>query len=202
MRIPGMKSTFSPILDALNIRKKSYSSDVRMKCADLASVTSYGDACEQFERITGIHIPKTTLHAFVQKIAPVLKSENAKHVESKRIQHAMADGTKTHSIYDTKNEVNVVIGCNNGKKVLVLASVNREWKDVGKDVDSILDRCDALVKDADRGIATSLAANVEHQLDLVHAVKETMIKLWSEGMPKDERDIVSEKMKRISYQRR
>lgn len=201
MRVACKESieTFSPILDALDIKKKVYANDVRMKCSDLASVTSYGKASEQFEKMTGIHVPKRTIHAFVQQIAPILKEENRKHVQSKELEHAVADGTKTHSIYKTKNEVNVIIGSSNGEKVLLAASVNREWKDVGMEVNGILNNCDALVRDADRSIATNVADKTEHQLDLVHAVKETMIKLWSENMPKDERDTVSRKMSGILF---
>lgn len=201
MRLPGIDGTFSPILAALSIRKKRYANDARMMLADMASVTSYGKAVEQFERITGIHVPKSTIHEFVQKVAPILKEENSKYLESKEIEHAIADGTKTHSVYGTKNEVSVVIGCSNngGKKVLLAASVNKDWQDVGMQVNGKLDNCDALVRDADRRIAASVADNTNHQLDLVHAVKETIIKLWSENMPKDERDAVSRKMRGILF---
>jgi hypothetical protein len=198
MKVLG-KGTFSPLLEALGIWKRRYSSDVRMKCADLASVTSYGDASKQFLQITGIHVPKRTIHAFVQQIAPVLKKENERHVQCKKVECGMADGTKTHSIYSTKNDVNVVIGYNSGKKVLLKVSVNEGWDDTAKDVNPILGRSDALVRDADRSIAKEIAYDTEHQLDLVHAVKETMIKLWGEDMPKSDRDIVSKRMKRILF---
>ncbi len=88
MKIPG-KGTLSSTLDALGIRRKRYSNDVRIMCSDLESDASYGRASKQFERITGIHVPKRTIHAFVEQIAPVLEEENMKAAESNSMEYAM-----------------------------------------------------------------------------------------------------------------
>ena len=55
-----------------------------------------------------------------------------------------------------------------------------------------------LVGDAER----SMHLNLEYerrQLDLVHAVKDSLYKLWAEGMSKQEREAVSVEMKQLLY---
>jgi hypothetical protein len=56
-RKPGGGTT-SPILDALSIRKKKYSDELRMRLASKASRDSYGKVQEDFEEETGITLPK------------------------------------------------------------------------------------------------------------------------------------------------
>jgi len=44
---------FSPILEALDVKRHRYSRNVRMKLAEFASVMSYRDASREFETATG-----------------------------------------------------------------------------------------------------------------------------------------------------
>jgi len=73
----------SPILEALDVKRRKYSRDVRMKMAEFASKMTYKDARLEFETATGVHIPKRTIHSFVQEIAPLLppsgKQDKDKH---------------------------------------------------------------------------------------------------------------------------
>lgn len=192
---PGRKGVVSPILDALHIRRIKYARDVRMLCVDLASRLSYGDAKREVEKTNGLKIPKRTIHSFVQEIAPQLKKVNEQAVEQEGLQMVvMADGTKVRSIYETDNEVHVAIAYNpeEGSKSLIQASVNKPWEEV--------EGFHILVCDADRSTMLSLGyEETAIQLDIVHAVKEALIKLWSEGMGKEERDRVSKEMKGILY---
>jgi len=192
---PGMSGIVSPILDALHIRRIRYARDVRMLCVDLASRLSYGDAKKEVKKTNGLEIPKRTIHSFVQEIAPKLKKANEHAVQQEGLQLVvMADGTKVRSIYDTDNDVQVAIAYNpeGGSKTLLQASVNKPW--------NRMEGFHILVCDADRSTMLNLGCEeTAIQLDIVHAVKETLIKLWSEGMSKEERDKVSLEMKSILY---
>jgi hypothetical protein len=59
---------FSPILDMLSIRRKRYSQELRMILADMAARLSYGDTRKQFMELTGVDVPKRTIHTFVQEV--------------------------------------------------------------------------------------------------------------------------------------
>ena len=60
--------TTSPILDALSIRRKKYSRELRMSLASKASRMSYGDAQKDFQESSRLVVPKTTIHSFVQEV--------------------------------------------------------------------------------------------------------------------------------------
>lgn len=105
----------SPILDLFSIRRKKYSSDVRMILADMAARLSYDDSRKQFMQITGVEVPKRTIHSFVQEIGAKLKEEQQRQASSTLPEPGMpvipvlADGTKTHSIYETHNVVKIAM---------------------------------------------------------------------------------------------
>ncbi len=67
-RVNGVVS--SPILGALDVKRRRYSRDVRMKVVEFASKMSYRDASLEFETATGVHVPERTIHSFVQEVAP------------------------------------------------------------------------------------------------------------------------------------
>jgi len=161
---------FSPIIYTLNIEKRKYSRDVRMLLADKASRLFYQDAQIDFMNHTGVKVPKRTIYSFVQEIGRQLGEANSATVSCEESPVIMADGTKTHSIYPTMNQV--------GEGASLENSI--------------------LVGDAER----SMHLNLEYerrQLDLVHAVKDSLYKLWAEGMNKQEREAVSVEMKQLLY---
>ena len=188
---------FSPIIYALNIEKRKYSRDVRMLLADKASRLSYQDAQIDFMNHTGVKVPKRTIHSFVQEIGRQLGKANQAKVSCEEPPIVMADGTKTHSIYPTLNQIRIVIGYDpdTHRKTLLHASVNQDWSQVGRDVNT---GNSSLVGDADRGIRLNLTYETR-QLDLVHAVKDSLYKLWAEGMNRQEREAVSVEMKQLLY---
>ena len=188
---------FSPIIYALNIEKRKYSRDVRMLLADKASRLSYQDATVDFQNQTGIKVPKRTIHSFVQEIGRELGEANHAKVDCEELPVVMADGTKTHSIYPTLNEVHVVIGYDPGtrRKTLLHASVNRDWNHIAEETKL---ESSVLVADAERSMHLNLAYELR-QLDLVHAVRDSLYKLWIEGMSKQEREAVGVEMKQLLY---
>jgi hypothetical protein len=188
---------FSPIIYALNIEKRKYSRDVRMLLADKASRLSYQDAQIDFMNHTGVKGPKRTIHSFVQEIGRRLGEADQAKVSCEEPPVVMADGTKTHSIYPTLNQIRIVIGYDpdTNRKTLLHASVNHDWSQIGGDVNT---RNSSLVGDADRGIRLNLTYETR-QLDLVHAVKDSLFKLWAESMNKQERETIGVEMKQLLY---
>jgi hypothetical protein len=146
---------FSPIIYALKIEKRKYSRDVKMLLADKASRLSYQDAQIDFQNHTGVRVPKRTIHSFVQEVGKQLGEANQAKVSCEEPPVVMADGTKTHSIYPTLNEVRIVIGYDpdTHRKTLLHASVNHDWSQVGREVNT---RDSSLVGDAERGIRLNL----------------------------------------------
>jgi len=188
---------FSPIIYALNIRRLKYSRDVRMLLADKASRLSYQDAMIDFENHTGVEVPKSTIHSFVQEIGRQLGEANQAKVSCEEPPVVMVDGTKTHSVYPTLNQVRIIIGYDpdTHRKTLLQASVNQDWSHVGKDVNL---ENSILIGDAERSIHLNLN-HERRQLDLVHAVKDSLYKLWAEGMNKQEREAIGVEMKQLLY---
>jgi hypothetical protein len=100
----------SPIIYALKIEKRKYSRDVKTLLADKASRLSYQDAQIDFQNHTGVKVPKRTIHSFVQEVGKQLGEANQAKVSCEEPPVVMADGTKTHSIYPTLNQVRIIIG--------------------------------------------------------------------------------------------
>jgi len=188
---------FSPIIYALKIEKRKYSRDVKMLLADKASRLSYQDAMIDFQNHTGVNVPKRTIHSFVQEIGRAVGQANQARVSCEEPSVVMADGTKTHSIYPTLNQVSIVIGYDpdTHRKTLLHASVNQDWNQIGREVNT---RKSSLIGDADRSIRLNLPYE-RRQLDLVHAVKDSLYKLWAEGMGRGEREAVGVEMKQLLY---
>jgi len=197
VKVKRDRRVFSPIIYTLSIEKRKYSRDVRMLLADKASRLSYQDAQIDFMNHTGVKVPKRTIHSFVQEIGRQLGEANQAKVSCEEPPIVMADGTKTHSIYPTLNQVRIIIGYDpdTHRKTLLHASVNQDWSQVRRDVNT---RNSSLVGDADRGIRLNLAYETR-QLDLVHAVKDSLYKLWAEGMSRQERETVGVEMKQLLY---
>jgi len=209
LRVVKVRSTIdgricSPILDALGIRGRKYALDVRMMCVDMASRLSYADASIEVENSTGLSVPKRTIHSFLAEIAPKIAQANERDVRRSRSPVIIPDGTKVHGTGSKeKNEVNVVIGYDpaNGSKRLLAASVNRSWEEVGERLAAsrVMKGSMVMVSDADRSMNLGLQGDLARQLDVVHAIKETLFKLWGEGMGKEERHRVSEGMKHALF---
>jgi transposase-like protein len=191
------RRVFSPLIYALRIEKRKYSRDVRMLLADKASRLSYQDALTDFQNHTGVEVPKSTIRSFVLEVGRELGEANQAKVNLEPLPVVMADRTKTHSIYPTLNEVSVVIGYdpNTHRKTLLHASVNQDWNQVGSRVNT---KKSSLIGDADRSIRLNLNYELR-QLDLVHAVRDSLYKLWAEGMNKQERETIGVEMKQHLY---
>lgn len=115
-------SVSPPILEALDVKHRKYSRDVRMKLAEFASKMTYQDASLEYETATSIHVPKRTILSFVQETAPPLLEANK---TNSRPRTVLGDTTKVRALSNGEmNEVHVLLS--DGGQLLHLG-VNGEW---------------------------------------------------------------------------
>ena len=128
--------TMTPILDVLDVRGRKYTRQVKAECAELTSKLSYGDASEEYNRLTGVRIPKSTIHGFTQELAPgmlqaVLNSATPSPPERQVI---LMDGTEVRSVERSGfNQVRVGIGVDEAGKRLLNLTVNQPYQPIPKD---------------------------------------------------------------------
>ncbi|MFH1130009.1 MAG: UPF0236 family protein [Pseudomonadota bacterium] len=163
----------SPILDCLDLKRRKYSKDLRIKLAEYASKMSYQDASLEFETATGIHVPKRTIHRFVHEIAqPLLKANKP---ENKETETLMGDSTEVRALRSREmNMVHVLIS--EGGQLLHL-DVNTQWPSR---------KAETLISDNEPGLTNAVDAK-NRQICILHALKYLLFTLWGDGMSKDDR---------------
>jgi len=178
------KSVSAPILESLDVKRRKYSRDVRMKLAEFASKMTYGDASLEFETVTGIHVPKRTILSFVQETAPPLLEANKTIVKPEIV---MGDTTKVRAANSGEmNEVHVLLS--DGGQLLHLG-VNGEWPSSEAGI---------LISDNEPGLTNAVNAE-KRQLCILHALKYLLFTLWGEGMSKDDRMEVEKAVKQTLF---
>ncbi len=174
----------SPILDALDVKRRRYSRDVRMKVVEFASKMSYRDASLEFETATGVHVPERTIHSFVQEVAPPLLEAGKMDEQPGMI---MGDATKVRGLKSREmNRVHVLLS--DGGRLLHL-EVNGGWPSTETGV---------LVSDNEPGLTNAVKAE-RRQFCILHALKHLLFTLWGEGMNREERMEVEEAVKQTLY---
>jgi len=169
-------SIASPILEYLDLKRRKYSKDLRVALAEYASKMSYRDASLEFETATGIHVPKRTIHRFVQEIAPkLLQASNAQNHPAEETETLMGDATEVRAL--CSREMNMVHVLISGGGELLHLDVNGEWPNR---------RAETLISDSEPGLTN--AVDVENrQICILHALKYLLFTLWGDGMSKDDR---------------
>jgi len=165
-------TVYSPILEALDVKRRKYSRDVRMKLAEFASKMSYNDSSLEFETSTGVHVPKRTIHSFVQEIAPPLLEANKAADEPSII---LGDSTEVRGM-ESREMNNVHVLLSEGGQLLHLG-VNSDWPTV---------HTDTLISDNEPGLVNAVKAE-RRQLCILHALKYLLFALWGERMSKEDR---------------
>jgi hypothetical protein len=174
----------SPILEALDVKRRRYSRDIRMRLAEFASKMSYGDASTEYETATGIHVPKRTIHGFVQQIAPRLLSANRTAAKAELV---MGDSTKVRA--QTSREMNNVRVLISGEGRMLALEVNEKWPKAEAEV---------LVSDGEPGLIDAVKAE-RRQLCIIHAIKYLLFTLWREGMSPEERHEADEAVRHALF---
>jgi len=176
--------TATPLLKTLDVKRRRYSRGVRMRLAEFASKMSYGDACTEFETATGVHIPKRTIHSFVQEIAPRLLEASRMTAKAEVV---IGDSTKVRARASREmNNVRVLIS---GGGLLLSLMVNEEWPRAEADV---------LVSDGEPGLVNAVEAE-RWQLCVIHALKHLLFTLWREGMSLEDRHEAGEAVRHVIF---
>ena len=173
--------TLTPILDILDVRGRRYTRQVKAQCAELTSKLSYGDTSEEYHRLTGVRIPKSTIHGFTQEIAPGMLDANLNAAAPNQSQKPviLADGTEVRSVQRGEfNQVRVAIGVDGGSKRLLNLTVNRPYQNIPKD--------SILISDGEPSLKNQ--EPWRHQLCILHAIKRLTYALWREHAAGNERD--------------
>jgi len=184
--------TLTPILDILDVRGRKYARQVKAQCAELTSKLSYGDTREEYHRLTGLRIPKSTIHGFTQELtAGMLNANlNATTRNQPRRRVILADGTELRSLQRGEfNQVRVAISVDRGSKRLLNLTVNQPYSTLPKD--------SILISDGDPALKNQNPWR--HQLCILHAVKRLMFTLWKEHANKTEREYLKAELEHILY---
>ncbi|MGB9914442.1 MAG: ISH6 family transposase [Candidatus Bathyarchaeales archaeon] len=179
----------SPILEYMDLKRRKYSKDLRMKLAEYASKMSYQDASIEFETATGIHVPKRTIHRFVQEIAPkLLKANNPENEPEGKTESLMGDSTEVRALASREmNMVHVLISPDSGQ--LLHLEVNKDWPNC---------KTETLISDKEPALTNAIATD-NCQLCILHAIKYLLFTLWGEGMSKDDREKVKRSIKEALF---
>jgi len=185
--------TLTPILDILDVRGRKYTRQVKAQCAELTSKLSYGDTREEYHRLTGVLIPKSTIHGFTQEIAPGMLDANLNATAAPSHPQRpviLADGTEVRSIQRREfNQVRVAISVDTHGKQLHSLTVNQPYSTLPED--------SILVSDGEPDLKHHDPE--KHQLCVLHAIKRLMYALWRERASKEEREYLKAELERILY---
>lgn len=198
--------TLKPIYDIVDFGGKSvYQEDISMIAVELATKMTYRDTVKEGKFITEDFPSPCTVNQRVIEYGEKIQEMHTEKIENAGIKTAFADGTKTHSQDKgrDKNEINVVLGMKNDKKVILGVKVNETWNKMAKEM-----RCAGAVTDetvfcgdAEREMKNAMTTDDEfYQLDLVHAARIAGFKLWEDKiMSLEERNTIISKLEGVLY---
>jgi len=183
--------TLTPMLDIINVRGRRYTRQVKAQCAELTSKLSYGDTREEYHRLTGVWIPKSTIHGFIQELAPdMLQTQLDIQPQPEGLTVVQADATEVRAIKTGEfNQVHVTLSVSPTSKQLLGLTVNKPY--TGVPSGSIL------ISDGDPALKNQ--EPWRHQLCVLHAVKRLVYALWREGAARKERDHLKAELESILY---
>jgi uncharacterized protein YlzI (FlbEa/FlbD family) len=198
--------TYKPIYDIVDFEgKKVYQEDISMISVELATKMTYRDTVKEGKFITKDFPSPCTVNQRVIEYGEKIQELNTDKIENAGIETAFSDGTKTHSQEKglEKNEINVVIGMKNGKKVILGAKANESWNKMAKEMRSAKAVTNETVfcGDAEKEMKNAMTKDDDlYQLDLVHAARIAGFKLWEDKiMSLEERKTIVSKLERVLY---
>jgi hypothetical protein len=198
--------TFKPINSVVDLAgKKIYQENISMIAVELATKMTYRDTVKEGKFITKDFPSPCTVNTRVIEYGEKIQELNTEKIENAGIKTAFSDGTKTHSQEKglDKNEINVVLGMKNNKKVILGAKVNDPWNDMAKELRVAKAVTDETVfcGDAEKEMKNAMTNDDElYQLDLVHAARIAGFKLWEDKiMSLEERKTIVSKLEGVVY---
>ncbi|OPZ44221.1 MAG: Transposase, Mutator family [Euryarchaeota archaeon ADurb.BinA087] len=162
--------------------KQVYQPDIAMVSIDFVQKLSYRDTIEEL----GIVIPdvpsRMTINNRIKQMSRLLE---VNEIETP-MTIAMADGTKAHSQEPGKkqNNVNVLLGVSDERKVLLGVTVNQSWQFLSDLVDNekVLSENAVIISDGDPELRAAFAdGDIQFQTDLIHGFRLLGYKLWEDG---------------------
>jgi len=198
--------TFKPINSVVDLDgKKIYQEDISMIAVELATKMTYRDTVKEGKFITTDFPSPCTVNNRVIEYGGKIQEMNTEKIVNVDIKTAFSDGTKTHSQEKglDKNEINVVLGMKNDKKVILGVKVNDPWNEMAKELRVAKAVTDETVfcGDAEKEMKNAMTKNDElYQLDLVHAARIAGFKLWEDKiMSLEERKTIVSKLEGVVY---
>ncbi len=202
----GTNKTFKPIYDIIDFEgKKVYQEDISMISVELATKMTYRDTAKEGKFITKDFPSPCTVNQRVIEYGTKIQELNTEKIENACIETAFADGTKTHSQEKglDKNEINVVLGMKNDRKVILGAKVNESWKEMAKEIRSAkaVTTDTVFCGDAEKEMKNAMTDDDElYQLDLIHATRIAGFKLWEDKiMSLEERKTIISRLEGVLY---
>ena len=116
-----------PVLETIRFAgKQKYQPDIVMMSVDFAQKMSYRDTVEELTIVIPVVPSRMTINKQVMEFGESIEI----NPENASMQVAMADGTKSHSQEPgiKQNDINIMIGVEDGGKLLLGVTVNQSWK--------------------------------------------------------------------------
>jgi hypothetical protein len=116
-----------PVLETIRFAgKQKYQPDIVMMSVDFAQKLSYRDTVEELSIVIPVVPSRMTINKQVMEFGESIKI----NPENASMPVAMADGTKSHSQEPgiKQNDINIMIGVENGERILLGVTVNQSWK--------------------------------------------------------------------------
>ena len=161
--------------------KKQYQPDIVMISVDFVEKMSYRDTVEELS----IVIPKVPSRMTInRRVMEIGESIEISH-KNACMSVAMADGTKSHSQEKgiRQNEINVIIGIEDERKVLLGVTVNKSWRELSETLyyEKALSDSAVIVSDGESELINAFSdANIRFQMDLIHGFRMLSYKLWED----------------------
>ncbi len=198
--------TFKPVKKVVELEgKRVYQEDISMIAVELATKMTYRDTVKEGKFITKDFPSPCTVNYRVIEYGERIQEFLTEKTKNKNIDTVFSDGTKTHSQEKgmEKNEINVVLGVENNKKVILGVKVNESWNNMTKELRRVkaIDDEAVCIGDGEKEMRYAFTTDERlYQLDLVHAASITGYKLWEDRiMSLEDRNTVVGKLQSALY---
>ncbi|MDO9326411.1 MAG: transposase [Methanoregula sp.] len=172
-----------PVLEMIRFAgRQKFQPDLVMICVDFAQKLSYRDTVEELTLVVPVVPSRMTINKQVMELGESIEI----NPENACMPVAMIDGTKSHSQEPgvKQNDINVIIGVQDGRKVLLGITVNQSWKALADHLDTneIFSEIAVIVSDGEPELRAAFAnENIQFQMDLIHGFRILGYKLWKDG---------------------
>lgn len=188
--------TRKPLMDRVQFAgKQLYQPDVLMMSVDFAQKLSYRDTVEELSLMLPSVPSRMTINKRVVEFGESIEADQ----QPAGIPVVMADGTKSHSQEPglKQNDIHVVLGISDRRKVLLGVTVNQAWKSLADSINNNenLSETAVIVSDGEPELRAAFAdETTRFQTDLIHGFRILGYKLWEDTALnlKERKEIINE----------